>query len=66
MTGRHRVIAGAYHGFDSPAGKVRVRSTTNTNGTRNVHVGRDPAAADESVRKTKAWLAAALKTAAAK
>lgn len=53
--------AGAYHGFDNPTGKVRTRSTSNTGGTRTVHVGRDPQAAKMSAVRTLAWLAAALK-----
>lgn len=52
---------GAYHGFDSPSGSVRTRSTSNTSGTRTVHVGRDPEAAEQSIVRVKAWFAAALK-----
>ncbi len=52
---------GAYHGFDSPSGSVRTRSTSNTSGTRTVHVGRDPEAAEKSIVRVKAWFAAALK-----
>ncbi len=52
---------GAYHAFDNPSGTVRTRSTSNTTGTRTVHVGRDPEAAEKSMERTSAWFAAALK-----
>lgn len=53
--------SGAYHAFDNPKGKVRTRSTSNTGGTRTVHVGRDPEAAAKSIARVKAWLAERLK-----
>jgi len=53
--------AGAYHAFDNPSGTVHTRSTSNTTGTRIVHVGRDPQAAEQSILRVKAWFAAALK-----
>ena len=53
--------AGAYHAFDNPSGTVHTRSTSNTTGTRTVHVGRDPQAAEQSMLRVKAWFAAALK-----
>lgn len=53
--------AGAYHAFDNPSGTVHTRSTSNTTGTRTVHVGRDPQAAEQSILRVKAWFAAALK-----
>lgn len=53
--------AGAYHAFDNPTGTVRERSTSNTSGTRTVHSGRNPAAAEQSMARTRAWFAAALK-----
>jgi dienelactone hydrolase len=56
---------GAYHGFDEPSGTVHTRSTSNTGGTRTVHVGRDPEAAEKSLVRVKAWFAAALKNAPA-
>jgi dienelactone hydrolase len=52
---------GAYHAFDNPSGTVHTRSTSNTSGTRTVHVGRDPEAAEKSIVRVKAWFAAALK-----
>ena len=55
------VYKGAYHAFDAPSGSVRERSTSNTGGTRTVHSGRDPAAAEQSIARTRAWLAAAFK-----
>ena len=57
--------AGAYHAFDNPTGTVHTRSTSNTSGTRTVHVGRNPEAAEQSVLRVKAWFAAALKDGAA-
>ncbi len=33
------IYAGAYHAFDNPTGRVHERSTSNTGGTRTVHVG---------------------------
>lgn len=54
------VYKGAYHAFDNPSGTVHDRSTSNTNGTRTVHVGRDPEAAERSMARTRAWFAAAL------
>jgi dienelactone hydrolase len=59
------IYKGAYHAFDNPSGTVHERSTSNTNGTRKVHVGRNPEAADQAVARTRAWLAAALKGQAA-
>ena len=53
--------AGAYHAFDNPTGAVRARSTSNTTGTRTVHSGRDPQAAEQSMARTRNWFAAALK-----
>lgn len=57
--------AGAYHAFDNPTGTVHTRSTSNTSGTRTVHVGRNSEAAEQSVVRVKAWFAAALKDGAA-
>lgn len=59
------IYEGAYHAFDSPSGTLHTRSTSNTSGTRTVHVGRDPEAAEKSILRVKAWFAAALKTPAA-
>lgn len=56
------VYKGAYHAFDNPAGTVRERSTSNTSGTRTVHVGRNAEAAEQAMARTRAWFAAALKT----
>jgi dienelactone hydrolase len=56
------VYKGAYHAFDNPSGAVRERSTSNTGGTRTVHSGRNPEAAEQAMARTRAWLAAALKT----
>lgn len=53
--------AGAYHAFDNPGGSVRTRSTSNKTGTRTVHVGRDPEAAERSMARVKAWMATFLK-----
>lgn len=53
--------AGAYHAFDNPTGTVRERSTSNTTGTRTVHSGRNPEAAEQSIARTRAWFAADLK-----
>jgi dienelactone hydrolase len=52
------VYAGAYHGFDSPRGKV-VHRTDVPNGVnpgQGVHVGPDPAAREDANRKLAAFL----------
>lgn len=52
------VYAGAYHGFDSPSGKVRLRSDVpnGVNPGQGVHVGPDPAAREDANRKVAAFL----------
>ena len=52
---------GAYHAFDNPTGHVHERSTSNTGGTRTVHVGRDDAAAEKSAARVMAWFAERLR-----
>jgi dienelactone hydrolase len=53
------VYKDAYHAFDNPSGTVHERSTSNTSGTRRVHVGRNPEAAEHARARTRAWLATA-------
>lgn len=56
------VYPGAYHGFDAPSGKVRLRTDV-PNGVapgKGVHVGADPAAREDANRRVDAFLRAAL------
>jgi dienelactone hydrolase len=53
------VYPGAYHAFDSPTGKVHVRSANSGGGDRQVHVGADPAARAKAIARTAEWLAKA-------
>lgn len=61
------VYDGAYHGFDAPSGKVRVRKDV-PNGTvpgAGVHVGPDPKARDDAWQRVRARLREALAPAGA-
>lgn len=52
------VYPGAYHGFDAPSGKVRLRSDVpnGVNPGQGVHVGPDPAAREDANRRVAAFL----------
>jgi dienelactone hydrolase len=54
---------GAYHGFDGPGSRVQVREgmALTASGTGRVHVGPDPAAREDALRRVPAFLAAALR-----
>ena len=61
-TGQHHAHPGAYHDFDNPAGKLRVRSEVpnGVNKDKGVTVGPDPKAREDAMAKIDALLPARL------
>jgi dienelactone hydrolase len=55
------VYPGAYHDFDAPNAKVRVRSDVATTRTGTATVGTDPAARQDALRRVPTFLAAKLR-----
>jgi dienelactone hydrolase len=57
------IYEGAYHGFDAPGGRVRLRDDVpgGVNPGRGVHVGPDPKAREDADRRVDAFLAERLR-----
>ncbi len=54
------IYPGAYHGFDAPNSKVRLRKGLGAVKSGEAHVGTDPTARAAAIREVMATLAAAL------
>ncbi|MBL8833874.1 MAG: dienelactone hydrolase family protein [Rhodospirillales bacterium] len=57
-----KVYPGAYHDFDAPDTKLRVRENVASTRSRTATIGTDPAARDDALARVPALLDAALKT----